>query len=140
MKLFLCQRNIVVLLGLVVPAMLLGCSSSKRQSIEGTVTFKGEKVQKGSINFEPIKGTGGPPAGAPIEDGHFSIPKEKGVFVGNFKVTIEAWKKTGKKVRDVEGHLGEEEAQYIPAKYNKESTLTKEIKIGSNDLNFELTP
>ena len=140
MNLFLCQRNVVVLLALVVPTMLLGCSDSKRQGIEGTVTFNGEKVENGSIHFVPINGTKGPDGGATIENGHFSIPKEGGVFVGTFKVTIEARKKTGKKTRDVEGHICDEEIDYIPAKYNEQSTLTQEIKSGSNNLTFDLTP
>ena len=118
---------------------LLGCGGTQRQSIEGTVTFNGEKVAQGSIKFIPTTGTKGPSGGALIEDGKFSIPAEKGVYTGNFRVEILATKETGRQSQDVMGEVTKERVQYIPPKYNRNSELTQEITGGHNELTFDLT-
>jgi hypothetical protein len=140
MKRFLNQRSLIILLSLFTPVMVLGCGGTDRQSVEGTVTFNGEKVQSGKITFEPIQGTEGPTGGALIKDGTFSIPKERSIYPGTFRVKITATKKTGRKAKDIDGNVFDEELPYIPNKYNKASTLTRKITDGQNKLTFDLTP
>ena len=140
MKLLLKQHHTLTFFALVLTATLLGCGGTKRQSIEGTVTYGGEKVAQGSIKLIPQTGTKGPSGGALIKDGKFSIPADKGVYVGTFRVELLATKETGRQSQDVMGEVVKERVQYLPPKYNRESTLTQEITSGHNELTFKLTP
>ena len=45
---------------------------AERYSVSGRVTYKGEPVKKGAINFVPGKPEGHPAAGT-IEDGYYSL-------------------------------------------------------------------
>lgn len=134
------RQTLVIFLALLLTSTFLGCGGTQRQNIEGTVTFDGEPVEAGSIKLIPIKETKGPSGGALIENGRFSIPKGKGVFAGTFRVEILATKETGRQQKDVMGEIIKERVQYIPLKYNNESTLTQEINDGANKLTFDLTP
>ena len=54
----------------------LGCGDdtglSKRYSVSGKVTYKGEPVEKGRISFAPV-GPDGRAAGGQIENGRYSL-------------------------------------------------------------------
>jgi hypothetical protein len=117
-----------------------GCGDSRRQGIQGTVTFDGRPIPDGYIKLLPKDGTHGPTAGANIKDGHFAIKPDKGTFVGVFRVEILASKQTGQMIVDaVTGEKTPSRQPYIPSKYNTQSELTAQIKEGQNDLKFELT-
>lgn len=139
MKSFAKPSKSLTLFAILLATTFLGCGGSQRQSIEGTVTFNGEKVGQGSIRFLPAEGTKGPSGGAQIVDGKFSLDQDKGVFTGTFRVEIFGMKSTGRQVKDPMGDTYEERIQYLPPKYNRESTLTQEISSGHNELTFDLT-
>jgi len=70
-------------------AFLVGCGGGgNTTTVSGTVTFKGKKVNSGSLTFLPQstqdETAGKPAAGVVKEDGSFQI---EGVFVGKNKVT-----------------------------------------------------
>jgi hypothetical protein len=86
--------------------------------------------------------------GPAIENGHYAISAEKGLFAGDYQVRIRADRPTGKKVW---GGMGDERApdskknfvavmeSYIPAGYNDQSTLTATIEPGKvNECNYDL--
>jgi hypothetical protein len=121
--------------------MLLGCSpAGKRQALEGTVTLDGKPLAEGSILFVPHTGTKGPTSGGDIAQGRFSIAPGGGTFSGTFRVEITAIRSTGKKMMDPRaGKLTEETVQFIPARYNRQSELTAEVKSdGPNRFTFDL--
>jgi hypothetical protein len=139
-------RKLIVLL--LCPLACCGCGGGddllkKRGSVSGVVSFDGEPVEEGQIIFTP-QGKEGNVAGAMIEDGAYSIPREKGPVAGPHSVSITASRKTGQKkkapVPAPPGEMIELREEYIPAKYNRQTTLSVEIEVGDNpDVDFELT-
>jgi hypothetical protein len=64
------------------------------------------------------------------------------VVVGKNRVEIKGFRKTGRKMPDPMAFgtktLTDEIIQIVPPEYNSQSTLTREIKAGSNTLDFDL--
>ena len=122
--------------------VFVGCSGDGSRMLEGTVTLDGEPLSAGSVQFFPAYGTDGVATAGKIDQGRFVIPVEKGMGPGKYRVEIwAALRKTGKKVSDfATGQPVDEFEQVIPAKYNRESTLTAEITAaGPNRFEFKLT-
>ncbi|MFN9414523.1 MAG: hypothetical protein ACK57V_19415 [Pirellula sp.] len=111
----------------------LGCSSGEvYYPISGLVTVDDQPLKKGVITLFPI-GTG-TTVGGEIVDGKFSLPADKGPSVGKYRVEIVAFKTSGKKEFDVDlNKQVDVEVQYLPAKYNTNSTLDCEVSKGSNN-------
>ena len=113
----------------------VGCGrSGGRTPLEGTVTFDGAPLPEGTIEFQPIQGTGGPSTGGPIVEGEFRIDPGDGVKPGKFRVSITAQRSSGK--TQVIVYTGEEveiPEQYLPAKYNQRSELEVEVKAQGNE-------
>ena len=113
---------------LVVSLMLVagGCGSGgDTGTVTGTVTFDGAPVQQGQISFE-----GNTVTGAQIQDGKF----EAQVPVGKQKVKISATREEGVARDGLPNYV-----QYIPKKYNDQTTLEEDVKAGTNEFKFELT-
>ena len=118
-----------------------GCNSSGQLGIEGTVTLDGKPLEKGNVSFRPQSGTASPSAGAEIVGGKFSIASKGGLLPGKFRVEITAMRLTDKERLDhFSGKTVTISEQYIPAKYNTESTLEAVVESGgSNHFEFTLT-
>ena len=128
--------------GLALILALLGLAGCSGQpSVQGTVTFDGTPVDDGAISFVPTGGgTGGAgTVGAPIVDGKYTVAG-KGVAPGSYRVEIIWRKKTGRKVPTPgdPGNMIDQVVQAIPPQYNTNSTLTRDIKPGTNTLDFDL--
>jgi hypothetical protein len=117
-----------------------------RQAVSGKVTFEGQKVEKGSIQFIPTGQDQATGVGAMIEGGSYSIARAQGPVPGLYKVVINAPDLGSASAAGAEGAgelLGNGPAQVrrelIPKKYNIASTLTAEVKAGeANIFDFEL--
>ncbi|WP_425619404.1 hypothetical protein NA78x_003144 [Anatilimnocola sp. NA78] len=129
-------------LGLILIAFVacLGCGGSAT-TVQGTVTFDGQPVDQGMIEFVPTDGTG-PVAGGTIANGSYQLGPETRVAPGNMLVRIRAMRPTGKKIKAgppaPEGTMIDDVQQYIPAKYNEQSTLTAQLAAGEVRQNFDL--
>ncbi len=115
-------------------AILYGCAAEEevvpRQDVSGTVTFLGEPLKVGSIEFRPqAGGPGASSAGAPILDGAFQVARDKGPIPGKYKVLIVSHDGSQPSAGEfVEpGTRAKPPRELIPAKYNTTSTLTAEI-------------
>jgi hypothetical protein len=109
--------------------------------VSGTVTLDGRLVQEGSIQFIPIDGTSGPSIGAVIKDGKYHIERKNGVAVGRNRVELRAFRETGGQVPDPTGPRGSKIAERVPAfppEYNERSTVVRDVKPGSNTINFDI--
>lgn len=121
--------------GLATLLVLAGCSEPKTAEVSGTVTVDGEPVKRGSISFFPTDGNA-PTAGAVIKDGLYSTK----VPITAMKVKISAaeghrQEETVRRARQQGGDVVEEG---LPAKYNKDTELTFEVKPGKNQKDWEL--
>lgn len=124
--------------------MIIGCSGKDtgpdRATISGSVTFNGQPLEKGTIEFVPAGSTKGPSSGGAIENGKYKIT-EKGPTSGSHKVLIRATRQTGKMVDagpQTGGAKVEETEQYIPPQYNSKTTLEVNIVSGTNKHDFKL--
>ena len=126
---------------------IAGCGGGGegRVSLSGKVTVNGRplEAQSASISLVPLEGTEGPSAGTEIVDGAYSISADEGPFPGKHSVRIVAMRKTGEKFRDefakTPDKMIDAVAQFLPAQYNRQSTLTVELKPGANpDVDFKL--
>jgi len=128
---------------LLILTIVGGCGKSgpQRATVAGAVQMDGQPVESGSIAFYPVEGTRGPSAGGPIEAGRYRIDSAKGVVVGKARVEINFPKKTGRMIPDPINSkaLVEEYVEGVPSKYNSESTLVRDIAVGENQLDFDLT-
>ena len=124
----------------------LGCSGTSHEParfpVSGSVELDGKPIQTGTITFIPEGATQGPSAGATINEGRFSIPAEGGPVKGDYKVLINALRKTGKQIPvgspSPPGTMMEEKIESIPAQYNSASTLR--VTIGATPTHdFRLT-
>lgn len=113
--------------------------------VEGTVSYQGKPLESGKIRFIPDgKVVNGQVAGkaifANIKDGKYAISPEDGATVGKNRVEIKSYRASGKMIVSSagEGQKVEQFEQFIPARYNSESTLSVEIKQGENVQDFDL--
>lgn len=134
-------RSVSVVL---ILALACGCGSKSRwqhAAVEGEVTLDGVPIERGSIRFIPTGQTQGVPTGAAIEKGQYRIAAADGPVVGTNRVEISASRKTGRKIQAAMSDPGktmDETVEAVPARYNKKSTLEREIKSEKNVLDFEL--
>ena len=118
----------------------LGCSGGNRAAVTGKVTVDGQPLEQGRIMFVPDQANPGPTAGGPIVNGSYTVPAANGVFIGKNTVQINAVRKTGKKIQSPFGPgLIDDVAEVIPQRYNTKSEISREIKPGKNQLDFDLT-
>ena len=129
-----------LLLSSLLLVIVAGCGDTRRQSIQGTVKLDGQPLPAGSIRVVPTQGAEGPSAGAEIVDGKFQDPKATGTFAGTFQVQVTASRPAQTLMRNPEtGQMVRGLEQYIPARYNRQTELTAEVRAGEeNDFTFEL--
>jgi len=141
--------------GILVAA---GCGDDtgleKRYPVYGAVTYQGKPVAHGTINFMPDGGSGRA-AGAPIEDGKYSLTtatQGDGALPGKYNVTVTAHEisdnaelkaiaKGGQFHHDKDFAKATANAKnLVPAKYASLTTsdLKAEVKPESNKFDFDL--
>lgn len=139
----------IVCVSLFAVTLAAGCGPSgpQRHAVGGSVTFAGEKISEGSIDFVPIGDTKGPRAGANIQQGQYHIDRSGGPVAGRHRVEVTAVRPTGRRFKvqqfiDVEpgNKAVEEVVGFIPAKYSgATSELVVEVQSkGRNVFDFDL--
>jgi hypothetical protein len=117
--------QVAVLLAVLLSA---GCNSRPATvGLRGEVSFDGQAVAWGKIDFVPADGTPGASACSPVDAGRYEIPARWGLLPdGVYEVRIVAFRKAGKKETNrVErgGPPVETAENFIPDTYNTRSTL-----------------
>ncbi len=123
------------LLVAVLTVLLSGCGPAKPETcpVSGTVTWNGQPLPDGYIQFDAEDGKGVPPDAGPIKDGKYQLP----VKPGKKKVQITATREVGNK--DPAMGMAPRQ-QYIPARYNLKTELKEVVKPGDkNEFRFDLT-
>lgn len=113
----------MMLLGMVF-AVVVGCGRSKdarqMQAVSGMITLDGQPLEDGEIFFKTV--SKGEIDVLPIEDGQF----QGEVGVGQRRVEIYAYHET--EVVPMPGEPPEKTREnYIPARYNVDSTLSADV-------------
>lgn len=120
-----------------------------REPAAGTVTFEGQPLENGTIQFQPASEKEGVAAGGMIAGGKFTIPRAEGPVPGKYHVAIFAAGNTSAgsaeggggpvtrrdmkvQIKDLRG--------LIPLRYNIQTELMAEVKSGEpNNYKFDLT-
>lgn len=98
--------------------------------VTGVVTMDGTPMANVTVTFVPESGK--PSFGGTDSEGHYTLvynQNEQGAMIGQHTVRVTS---------PSEGPQ-DEGKDPIPAKYNYKSTLKKEVKAGSNEINLDLT-
>lgn len=122
-------QRATVLAILVAAAALAGCRSSNRPELAhvgGRVTLDGQPLAGAMVGFQPQKGHAS--RAMTNADGRYELiylRDIKGAVISSHKVTI---------VTADEMHPKER----LPARYNRQTNLTAEVKAGTNTFDFAL--
>jgi hypothetical protein len=148
------SRYCAMIFGCLAFLPLLGCGEDdgigKRYAVSGKVTYKGEPVQRGNVNFLPeATGSAGRGASGVIKDGYYSmttLTPGDGVLPGKYKVGINAnftdmtaaVKINGGMYQG--GRFAGPRIKVIPEKYTNPATsgLTFEVKTAPNSFDIDL--
>jgi uncharacterized protein (DUF2141 family) len=136
---FVLPRRLAV--GLAAVTLLAAGCGGGASTASGTVTFDGTPIDNGAITFVPeTPAKDQPKVSEKIYDGKYTIDATRGLLPGKYKVEINWNKKTGRKMSTGSDGLADETKEGLPAKYYGATTsLTAEIKGGSNTVDFKLT-
>jgi hypothetical protein len=135
-------KTLAVVLGVGCLGLLGGCGQGgpARHEVTGKITYAGEAIEDGLIDFESIDGTS-VKQGAQIVKGEYKIPREKGLPAGKYKVSIHAGPEPSAKKDELPGPTGIQRnvEERAGPEYNEKSTLTFEVKEGeTNQFNFDV--
>jgi hypothetical protein len=118
----------------VVSACLVGCGKAKFGNVTGQVTLDGKPLPFIALRFEDEGGSA--TIAKTDKEGHYVLQytvHQIGAPVGKHKVTIFT------PPPETDGTGERAKVELVPTKYNTNSTLTMEVKPGSQTINFELT-
>jgi hypothetical protein len=122
----------LILLGLLAAAAGCGSSGPARYPVQGMVKFKNVPIESGTMTLIP-KSTQARTTVANIVNGKYAME----VTAGDWTVNIRAVREKG--TPDPKGGEVPRE-QYIPSKYNGDSTLMVAIPSDQKEFNFDLQP
>jgi len=108
-------------------------------TVTGTVRLDNQPLTTGSIAWIPIEGTPGPGGGGGISsEGKYEI--NRGLRPGKYRVEIRSTRTLSRKVLNptIPADLVDEEVSVIPEQYNTRSILIREVRSGSNVVDFDL--
>jgi hypothetical protein len=132
------------LLLLVAPLLLAGCGEPNplgRRAVHGLVTYQGQPVDYGGIQFMPEDLQRGVNSGAMIEAGKYQIKESQGLPPGSYQVMISSPDRSQKtRVEEVPGDVRTLAAERIPTKYNSKTTLKIDVPKGrgAHQADFDL--
>jgi len=138
-------------------AFLTGCGGSSAPTVTGTVTMDGQPLSNAQVTFTPADG-GQTAIGKTDSSGKFELYRrdERGAPVGSYEVRVTTIAEPGTAIssdipsdsEDYLSQVGGESSrnaskpstkEAIPARYNTQTTLTREVESGKNKFDLELT-
>ena len=136
-------RTFFSIFGLALVIGFVGCrmETTDRTEVSGTVLFKNQPLDEGTIRFEPETAGKGNVSGAIIKDGKYEVPRQQGLKPGMYKVMISSGEKGTKALitDQMPGESGPPAKERIPPEYNLETKQKVEVKTGQkNEFNFHI--
>jgi hypothetical protein len=142
MRALSCRALVVVVLGVFSTGCVDETSGPAGEAVSGTVTFKGQPLEVGSIAFRSTASSVS--AESLIESGSYSISPDQGLVPGKYKVIIAA-REAPEPKREPGVAPGSEPrpkrgpAHFLPPQYNSASTLTADVVAGKQNVrDFDL--
>jgi hypothetical protein len=131
----------LLLFGLV---LALGCGNSKVGTVSGVVTLNDKPLPNARVDFQPKGDDANPGAGSTgqtNERGEYTLTQisgGSGAVVGMHTVRIYSHTSGAQSEKDEAPDPKKRPREIVPLQYNKNSTLTFEVKPGHNTANFPL--
>ena len=135
MRTVLCARA-----GTALLLAMVGCQGEEKvgNSVSGSVTFKGQPLDQGTIQFDPLENQS-TLSGALIEQGRYDIPAERGLAPGSYSVRISSGQPGTAVEEAAPGESGPPAKERIPASFNVETNLKVEVeKDAANHFDFQV--
>jgi hypothetical protein len=131
------RRHLACCLGIAF--FVGGCSEPPPGlPISGTVTFRGQPLDLGTIEFAPAAGQATFSGGA-IKEGQYSIPAENGLKPGEYDVRISATKEGEYSEEPVAPGEARPLKQLIPPEFNSDTKQRVVVKeSGNNKFDFTI--
>jgi hypothetical protein len=123
-----------------VMVMLVGCDRGPaRISIHGAVTYKGEPIAQGTIDFIPKDGSATREA-APIVNGQYATLADHGLIAGEYHVSITApAEPTVKPDPNTPPGAPKRTKELLPEEYNRNTKLMIDVTTdGKREFDFVL--
>lgn len=117
--------------------LLVGCGADAN-SVSGTVTLDNEPLANAQVQFRPLGQGGRIATSRTAADGSYKLKSSRtvtDVAPGKYQVTITTRDAIGEDKRGNATYSKEK----VPANYNEETELTKEVQAGRNEIDFDLT-
>lgn len=131
------MKNIFpIALALSLFSLATGCGKSL-SGVSGMVTLDGKPLPGAYVEFSPPAGR--PSMGRTDAAGHYQLEystSKSGVEPGEHTVRIGTFEEESVDMETGEPTAGVEEI--VPAKYNRKTELTAQVKPGSNTIDFDL--
>ena len=130
-------HGFTTLFALLTAATILGCGPAglNTRPVSGKVTFDGQPIAEGRIQFRAVEGDQRAFSGE-IKNGQYTLQ----ALAGKMKVEIIASRPVpGKFDESNPGEKVPVGEMYIPARYNSQTELTAEVTTGKNQFDFALT-
>ena len=121
------NRHQICLLIAALSCFCVGCGGDGLIAVSGTISWNGEPIEKGMINFYPADPSQRP-HGSPITDGKFQFRTSP----GEKRVEVFADRPVGEPDPVMKVQRRE---QYIPTRYNEQTELT--ANVSESDRTFE---
>lgn len=130
------KRSRLFIAGAILGLSLVGCGQSGPDLAvtTGVVTLDGRPLSDAVVSFQPLRGA--PAFGLTDASGRYRLQfnaSRQGTMPGPNKVSIS----TARSLTEPNGREVEI-PEKLPPKYNYESEEVREVKIGSNEFNFDL--
>lgn len=123
-------------LTLIAATLMCGCDDSNR--VTGRVTLDSEPVPEAIVQFTPQDSGGRIALGRTDANGNYRLKSSRNisdVSPGKYRVAIT----TSDLIAGDDSEGERMSPEKVPPQFNKDSELIREIKEGSNEINFELT-
>lgn len=123
---------------LCVAAAMAGCDDGpdNMAEVSGKVTLDGQPLSGARVTFTPV-GAGSSSSGVTDSDGHYELSLSRdieGAVIGEHTVSVTTYAPA-----NPDGDPPSPGApEKVPTKFNRNSTLTKKVEDGSNEINLEL--
>lgn len=125
-----------IALALTLLSLTTGCGKGL-SGVSGTVTLDGKPLKDAFVEFSPASGR--PSIGRTDEEGHYQLEystNKTGVEPGEHTVRIGTYQEESIDMKT--GEPTAEVAEIVPEKYNRETTLTRQVEPGRNNIDFKL--
>lgn len=114
-----------------------GCSDSSTSQVKGNITYNGKPIETGRIEFFPLEGNKGQPAGGEIKEGAYTVRLSPGDWEVQIKMPGKERKRKLYPTPDSPYAIAHDEG--LPAKYNMKSQLKLQVGPGVVEKDWPLT-